>query len=136
MGAIKKTKKAKTKSIKLRFGDNETGWGERLSTNTARVMNIPMEQRFNYGDVVRLEPSTTCRCCMTAGKIVEREYPNKTYVKYPAPYAENWKKLSTALRAAGAMTEGLTYGVGAVAFGHEHDVVAIARATEIEVTVD
>lgn len=124
----------KNAPIKLRFGDGETGWGERLSNGTARIMNIPMEQRLNWGDVVKLE--TDERGWPKAGEIISKQYKNKSAVRYPEPYKENWQKLATALRAAGAMTEGLVGGIGAVAHGAEHDIIAIAKSVGIDVTID
>ncbi len=130
------TKAKKPKSMKLRYAEDESGWALDLGDGRAEIANLPLTD-LNSGDVVRLGPPTSCQCCPTIADVVERKWPKKTWIKYPEPHKENYKKICVALREErGWPTEGMVGGYACVAHPKGEKIKKILADAGVEVETE
>jgi len=122
--------------IKIRFGEHETGWAKSLGDGLASINNHPMEERLNFMDIVKLEPSDDG--WNQAGEVIWRAYDCKTVIKYPAATDKSakvlYKQIATAVLDAGLSMEGLAYGWCAIS--HQKDANVETILTDAGIRID
>ena len=93
----------KNKSMKIRVGERESCWAERLSDNLAKINNIPFSGKYNLHDIVEY---TVEDGIAIAGKIVNQRWECLTYLQYK----EVWQfhRMNSVFRLLGCACEGMT----------------------------
>jgi len=119
-------------NVRLRFEEDETGWGVRLSDSHIQIANIPFSDRLNIDDVVEAHEQDGR---LSAGRVVARTFHGKTAISYPEPFMETYGKLFDAWRAAGMKCEGLLGGLALIAHHKDSDPVKVAQAAGVAVTL-
>jgi len=106
--------------IRIRFEVGETGWAEPVGDGKARIRNLPLTDRLNCRDVVKLEDDTPegeePGSFFRAGPVVMRELPQKFGIRYPEPHQQSWDRIRAVLGGGrGYPCESLTAGMAMVA---------------------
>ena len=89
-------------AIRVRYDRRETGWATPLQHNLAVIENIPLTERCNALDVVRLEPELGDGLPWV-GEVVERRYNAKSLLHYHSQ--RDLELLRSLLQLLGCATE-------------------------------
>lgn len=130
-------KKKEPEMVKLYLYEGESGWGELLRKNPARIRiaNIPYGGRFNIDDIVTVKPLADSPLPI-ADRLLERVYPVRTAIWYDRP--EQFKILMQLVRNRGGKGEGAfgpieeRQGAAAVAMKSEADVIEVLQELGLE----
>src|SRR5271165_546414 len=131
-----KGKKNMKKNIKIRYGEAEYGWAERLSSKLVRILNQPVlvPDEIWEGDIVKIGDDPEGRDAYPViTKVVETRYPVKTHLDYRDDADLDRLQLVLAPLGAAAIVvrEPSDERAGELIVGHEDDVDPVLLAESI-----
>jgi hypothetical protein len=121
-------------ALKVRYGDDETGWAKQLAPQCVCIANLPWTEALYLYDICALERPADPEELPQVGEVLQHYYSQRVLVQYQCVEAQagallaHFRAFCAEMRAAGCDAEGIVSGTVQVQGRADCDLQAVIQA--------